>query len=75
MLYLRDLAVKALPRPLYLRGDLPQSFFPLFVVAEVGAHEALPQFAVIGHMEMQEFVDDDVVAEVFVEIEEFGFKN
>jgi hypothetical protein len=27
---------------------------------------------VIGHAEVQEFVDDDVVAEVFVEAEEFG---
>ena len=66
---------RSLPPSLYPRRNLLKLLFLLFIVAEVRAHEALPQFAVIGHAEMQEFVDDDVVAEVFVEVEEFGVED
>ncbi len=47
----------------------------MFVIVEVGAHEAFPQLAVIGHAEVQEFVDNDIVAEVFVKVEEFGVED
>jgi len=31
-----------------------------FTPLQIGAHQALEEFAVIGHLEVEEFVDDDV---------------
>jgi hypothetical protein len=38
----------------------------------MGSHQALPKLAVIGHGEMQEFVNDDVIGQLAVEFEQFA---
>ena len=35
-----------------------------FVVGQVGAKEGFEEFAVVGDFQVQEFVDDDVFAEI-----------
>ena len=42
-----------------------QSAVESFIIAQMRSHEALPQLAVVRHGEMQELVDDDVVAHGF----------
>ena len=48
--------------------------FKVFIVAEMGAHEAFPEFAVVGDGEMEEFMHNDVIPKLLVEIEEFTIK-
>lgn len=49
------------PRPSCVDGS--QLFLVFLVGSEVCPHEALPELAVIGDREMEQFVDDDIVAE------------
>ena len=61
--------------------NLPQARLKPFVVAEVSAHEATPEFAVVGDGELEEFVDDNGVADLGVKpnhlysIELFAFPS
>ncbi len=45
------------------------------VVAEVRTHETFPPLAVIGRAEVQEFVDDAVVGDLFIEVAEFDVED
>jgi hypothetical protein len=36
-----------------------------FPARQIGIHQALEEFAVIGHLEVEEFVDDDIVLKGF----------
>lgn len=38
-----------------------EPFFQSFVITQMGMHQALPQFAVVGDVEVQQFVDNDVI--------------
>jgi hypothetical protein len=57
-----------LPRPSFtIRLVLSASIKPLFeslVVAKVRAHQALPEFSVIWHAEMEQLVNNYVVLQV-----------
>ena len=60
---------------LFNSGRQIQAFqlaFTDFVIPEVRPHQTLPKLAVIGHEDVQEFMDDHVVPEVLVESKQFG---
>lgn len=41
----------------------------------MSAHQGLPEFAVVGDVEVEEFVDDHVVAEFAAQVQEFGIEG
>ena len=49
------------PRPILYSAQLSIQFF---VLAEVRPHEALPQPPMVGDMEVEELVRDDIVLEL-----------
>ena len=51
-----------------------QPHFQLFVIPQMCPHQALPQAPVIRDKEVQQFVDDDVVAQFTVERQQFGIE-
>ena len=56
---------------LYLTFSSKPAFAAL-IVPQMCPHQALPEFAVIGHKEMQEFVDNDIVPEFLIEFQKFA---
>ena len=61
------------PRPILRRSA--QLAIQFFVLAEVRAHEALPQPAVVGDMEVEELVRDDVVLKLLPQLEKRGIER
>ncbi len=62
-------------RPPPLRRRLPFSReFPFrpFVIAQMRTHEALPQFAVVRHREVEQLMNDDVIADIPVEMQKLS---
>lgn len=48
-----------------------QSAFADLVIPEVCSHQNFPELAMIGHEEVQEFMDNHVIPEILVESQQF----
>ena len=53
----------------------PQQFLAMLPIADVGPHQAFPQLAVVGDVEMQEFVHDHVVPDLRFQIQQLGIET
>lgn len=55
------------------------SHFDLFldfsVIVQICQHETLPEFAVVGDIEVQQFMDDNVIADFFAHGKQFGIED
>ena len=54
-----------------LRAQAFQSSFAKLVIPQMCSHQNFPESAVIGHEEVQEFMDNHVVPEILVEPQQF----
>jgi hypothetical protein len=61
------------PRPILCRSA--QLAIQFFVLAEVRPHEALPQPSVVGDMEVEELVGDDVVLKLLPQLKKRGIER
>ena len=46
--------------------------FICFILTKIGSHQNLPEFAMVGHEEVQQLMDDHVIPDLFVELQQFG---
>ena len=55
-------------------GNVFLRFLVYLILTQMGAHQTFPEPPVIWHGEMEQFVDDDVVLQLYVESEQFVVK-
>jgi hypothetical protein len=48
-----------------------QALLDFFPISQMSPHQCFPELAVIGDREMEQFVDDDVIAELRIHVEQF----
>ena len=51
---------------------LLQRRFANLILAKMGAHQAFPELAVVGYGEVQQFMDDHVIPDLFVHLHQFS---